>query len=67
MYDNFLFFKKLIDKNLKDKNFILATLHRAKNTDDIYNLKKIHSYFKKNFKIFFLLYFHFIQELKKLF
>ena len=41
MYDNFIYFKKkLINSKLNKKNFILATLHRSQNTDNIKNLKK---------------------------
>ena len=42
MYDNFIYFKKkLINSKLNKKNFILATLHRSQNTDNIKNLKNL--------------------------
>ena len=41
MYDNFIYFKKkLTNSKLNKENFILATLHRSQNTDNIKNLKK---------------------------
>lgn len=45
MQDSALYFKQFVKQpniyNLPDSNFILATLHRAENTDDIERLKQI--------------------------
>ena len=49
MYDSYLFFQEIAQKNSKiledlfinNKKFILATIHRAENTDNILRLRKI--------------------------
>lgn len=50
MLDNFLYFSKIAEKrlnimenlNLSKNDYILSTVHRARNTDDADNLKKIY-------------------------